>query len=174
MPGIGLPPMPVPPPGASNGTHHAASAIAMAAAAAATKAVQQTMNPQLDIRGAQHQMNSFKQRRHPRGGPTGAPDPLKLQVTSVPEQLNNITKLNEHFSKFGVIKNILVNVEKNMATIEFTTAEACQAALNSPDPVLNNKFIQMRQFLNRQGVKQLVAVPIKDKLADMKANKSGM
>lgn len=32
----------------------------------------------------------------------------KLEVRKVPRELNNITKLNEHFSKFGTIVNIQV------------------------------------------------------------------
>lgn len=34
----------------------------------------------------------------------------KLEVKKIPQELNNITKLNEHFSKFGTIVNIQVNV----------------------------------------------------------------
>lgn len=32
----------------------------------------------------------------------------KLEVRKIPRELNNITKLNEHFSKFGTIVNIQV------------------------------------------------------------------
>lgn len=32
----------------------------------------------------------------------------KLEVRKVPRELNNITQLNEHFSKFGTIVNIQV------------------------------------------------------------------
>ena len=34
----------------------------------------------------------------------------KLEVKKIPQELNNITKLNEHFSKFGTIVNIQVHV----------------------------------------------------------------
>ena len=34
----------------------------------------------------------------------------KLEVKKIPQELNNITKLNEHFSKFGTIVNIQVGV----------------------------------------------------------------
>lgn len=33
----------------------------------------------------------------------------KLEVRKIPPELNNITQLNEHFSKFGTIVNIQVN-----------------------------------------------------------------
>lgn len=33
----------------------------------------------------------------------------KLEVRRIPRELNNITKLNEHFSKFGTIVNIQVH-----------------------------------------------------------------
>lgn len=34
----------------------------------------------------------------------------KLEVRRIPRELNNITKLNEHFSKFGTIVNIQVMI----------------------------------------------------------------
>lgn len=38
----------------------------------------------------------------------------KLEVRKIPRDLNNITKLNEHFSKFGTIVNIQVQSEQVM------------------------------------------------------------
>ena len=37
----------------------------------------------------------------------------KLEVRKIPRDLNNITKLNEHFSKFGTIVNIQVRILLN-------------------------------------------------------------
>lgn len=40
----------------------------------------------------------------------------KLEVRKIPPEMNNITQLNEHFSKFGTIVNIQV---KKQSTILF-------------------------------------------------------
>lgn len=41
----------------------------------------------------------------------------KLEVRKIPRELNNITKLNEHFSKFGTIVNIQVCILYRLAWI---------------------------------------------------------
>lgn len=39
----------------------------------------------------------------------------KLELRKVPPELNNISKLNEHFSKFGNLVNLQVRVNKEKA-----------------------------------------------------------
>lgn len=39
----------------------------------------------------------------------------KLELRKVPPELNNISKLNEHFSKFGNLVNLQVRVNKKKA-----------------------------------------------------------
>ena len=112
----------------------------------------------------QHQHHQQQQHHQPRGGYRGRggrgghynsgpvkEEPLKVHVNNVPEHLNNITKLNEHFAKFGNCTNIQVFREKSMAIVEFQTEAAVHAALNSPEPVLNNRFIQLKQYVTRGG-----------------------
>ncbi|XP_061754649.1 RNA-binding protein 27 isoform X1 [Nerophis ophidion] len=70
----------------------------------------------------------------------------KLEVRSIPPELNTITKLNEHFSKFGTIVNIQVvfGGDPEAALIQFTTNEEARRAMYSVEAVLNNRFIHMR------------------------------
>lgn len=68
-----------------------------------------------------------------------------LEVRKIPAHLNNISKLNQHFSKFGIIKNLQVCYENDpsAAVITFRTRDQAEAAYKSPMPVLNNRFIKV-------------------------------
>ncbi|XP_054611606.1 RNA-binding protein 27 isoform X4 [Dunckerocampus dactyliophorus] len=70
----------------------------------------------------------------------------KLEVRNIPPDLNTITKLNEHFSKFGTIVNIQVvfGGDPEAALIQFTTNEEARRAMHCVEAVLNNRFINMR------------------------------
>ncbi|XP_037125116.1 RNA-binding protein 27 isoform X1 [Syngnathus acus] len=70
----------------------------------------------------------------------------KLEVWNIPPELNTITKLNEHFSKFGTIVNIQVVFGGNpeAALIQFTSNEEARRAMYCVEAVLNNRFINMR------------------------------
>uniref|UniRef100_A0A671V1R4 RNA binding motif protein 27 n=1 Tax=Sparus aurata TaxID=8175 RepID=A0A671V1R4_SPAAU len=69
----------------------------------------------------------------------------KLEVRKVPRELNNITKLNEHFSKFGTIVNIQVvfGGDPEAALIQYTKNEEARRAISSTEAVLNNRFIRV-------------------------------
>ncbi|XP_053703525.1 RNA-binding protein 27 isoform X1 [Synchiropus splendidus] len=69
----------------------------------------------------------------------------KLEVRRIPRELNNITKLNEHFSKFGTIVNIQVvfGGDPEAALIQYTMNEEARQAISSPVAVLNNRFIRV-------------------------------
>ncbi|XP_066501354.1 RNA-binding protein 27 isoform X3 [Hoplias malabaricus] len=69
----------------------------------------------------------------------------KLEVRKIPRDLNNITKLNEHFSKFGTIVNIQVvfGGDPEAALIQYTTNEEARRAISSTEAVLNNRFIRV-------------------------------
>ncbi|XP_068187661.1 RNA-binding protein 27 isoform X2 [Antennarius striatus] len=69
----------------------------------------------------------------------------KLEVRKVPRELNNITKLNEHFSKFGTIVNIQVvfGGDPEAALIQYTKNEEARRAISSIEAVLNNRFIRV-------------------------------
>ncbi|XP_077360860.1 RNA-binding protein 27 isoform X2 [Festucalex cinctus] len=70
----------------------------------------------------------------------------KLEVRNIPPELNTITKLNEHFSKFGTIVNIQVvfGGDPEVALIQFTSNEEARRAMYCVEAVLNNRFINMR------------------------------
>ncbi|KRY32852.1 RNA-binding protein 26 [Trichinella spiralis] len=68
-----------------------------------------------------------------------------LEVRRIPQPLNTITKLNEHFSQFGHITNIEVCYEGDpqAALITYMTRPQALAAYKSTDPILNNRFIRV-------------------------------
>ncbi|KAM6322839.1 RNA-binding protein 27-like isoform 2-T2 [Podargus strigoides] len=69
----------------------------------------------------------------------------KLEVRKIPPELNNITQLNEHFSKFGTIVNIQVAFQNDpeAALIQYLTNEEAWKAISSTEAVLNNRFIRV-------------------------------
>ncbi|XP_059427695.1 RNA-binding protein 26 isoform X1 [Carassius carassius] len=69
----------------------------------------------------------------------------KLAIRQIPPELNNISKLNEHFSKFGTIVNLQVayNNDPEGALIQFASPEAAKRAMQSTEAVLNNRFIRV-------------------------------
>ncbi|RDD41079.1 RNA-binding protein 26 [Trichoplax sp. H2] len=72
-------------------------------------------------------------------------DSVTLEIRKIPQELNTITKLNEHFGKFGNIMNIQIGVEgdKQAALIQFSTHAEAKSAHDSPEAVLNNRFIKV-------------------------------
>ncbi|XP_028450626.1 LOW QUALITY PROTEIN: RNA-binding protein 27 [Perca flavescens] len=85
----------------------------------------------------------------------------KLEVRKIPRELNNITKLNEHFSKFGTIVNIQVvfGGDPEAALIQYTKNEEARRAISSIEAVLNNRFIRVywhrEPGTNNTGLQQL-------------------
>ncbi|XP_040262107.1 RNA-binding protein 27 isoform X2 [Bufo bufo] len=84
----------------------------------------------------------------------------KLEVRKIPQDLNNITKLNEHFSKFGTIVNIQVAFQGDPegALIQYLKNEEARRAISSTEAVLNNRFIRVlwhRENFEQQGSQQL-------------------
>ncbi|CAM5160048.1 unnamed protein product [Natator depressus] len=69
----------------------------------------------------------------------------KLEVRKIPPELNNITQLNEHFSKFGTIVNIQVAFKSDpeAALIQYLTNDEARKAISSTEAVLNNRFIRV-------------------------------
>lgn len=72
----------------------------------------------------------------------------KLLVRQIPPELNNISKLNEHFSKFGTIVNLQVAFQNDPegALIQFASPDEAKRAMQSPEAVLNNRFIRVHWF----------------------------
>ncbi|XP_031776825.1 RNA-binding protein 26 isoform X6 [Nasonia vitripennis] len=68
-----------------------------------------------------------------------------LELKKVPRSLNNITQLNNHFSKFGKIVNIQVNFggDPEAALVTFQMPNEAKSAYRSTEAVLNNRFIKV-------------------------------
>jgi len=68
-----------------------------------------------------------------------------LEITKIPSEMNNITKLNEHFSKFGTLVNLQIKHggDPGAALITFSTNAEASAAYHSSEPVLNNRFVRV-------------------------------
>ncbi|KAL1021647.1 hypothetical protein UPYG_G00016110 [Umbra pygmaea] len=77
--------------------------------------------------------------------PFGTNPNTKLAVRQIPPELNNISKLNEHFSKFGTIVNLQVAYggDPESALVQFASHEEAKRAMQSPEAVLNNRFIRL-------------------------------
>uniref|UniRef100_A0A6Q2X6P2 RNA binding motif protein 26 n=1 Tax=Esox lucius TaxID=8010 RepID=A0A6Q2X6P2_ESOLU len=77
--------------------------------------------------------------------PQGSNPNTKLAVRQIPPELNNISKLNEHFSKFGTIVNLQVAYggDAESALVQFSCHDEARAAMQSPQAVLNNRFIRV-------------------------------
>ncbi|NXM21705.1 RBM27 protein, partial [Ploceus nigricollis] len=69
----------------------------------------------------------------------------KLEVRKIPPELNNITQLNEHFSKFGTIVNIQVAFQNDpeAALIQYLSNDEARKAISSTEAVLSNRFIRV-------------------------------
>uniref|UniRef100_A0A4W5L197 RRM domain-containing protein n=1 Tax=Hucho hucho TaxID=62062 RepID=A0A4W5L197_9TELE len=95
---------------------------------------------QQNLQGGFHNNNPQHQnQKAPLGSNT------KLAVRQIPQGLNNISKLNEHFSRFGTIVNLQVTYgnDPEGALIQFDSHEGAKRALQSPEAVLNNRFIRV-------------------------------
>lgn len=68
-----------------------------------------------------------------------------LELKKVPPSANNITQLNNHFSKFGKIVNIQVNFggDPEAALVTFQLPAEAKAAYRSTEAVCNNRFIKV-------------------------------
>ncbi|XP_053722466.1 RNA-binding protein 26 isoform X2 [Synchiropus splendidus] len=94
--------------------------------------------------------SSFNKPNHhgfPNRGQYASPR-TKLLVLQIPPELNNISKLNEHFSKFGTIVNLQVAYQNNPegALIQFASPFEAKRAFQSTEAVLDNRFIKVHWF----------------------------
>jgi hypothetical protein len=73
------------------------------------------------------------------------PANCSLELKKIPQGLNSITHLNNHFSKFGKTVNIQVNYEGDpeAAIVTFSSHAEANAAYRSTEAVLNNRFIKV-------------------------------
>ncbi|XP_013412768.2 RNA-binding protein 26-like [Lingula anatina] len=84
-----------------------------------------------------------------RGGGRGAyntsSENATLEVRKIPRELNNIAKINEHFSKFGTIVNLQVcyGGDPEAALVSFASHHQANSAYRSSEPVFNNRFVKV-------------------------------
>jgi hypothetical protein len=64
-------------------------------------------------------------------------------LLNVPHKDNSISKLDEHFNKFGTIVNIEVLQNEKKAKIKFSSHRDAHTALKSPEAVFGNRFIKV-------------------------------
>uniref|UniRef100_A0A8K9UVN5 RNA binding motif protein 26 n=1 Tax=Oncorhynchus mykiss TaxID=8022 RepID=A0A8K9UVN5_ONCMY len=133
---------------------------------------------QQNLQGGFHNKNPQNQnQKAPFGSNT------KLSVLQIPQGLNNISKLNQHFSKFGTIVNLQVTYgnDPEGALIQFDSHEEAKRALQSPEAVLNNRFIRVlwhcedemgQQGMGQQGMGQQghLKQSVKDRLGPLPAD----
>lgn len=73
-------------------------------------------------------------------------DNATIFLRKVPKHLNTIEQLSTYFQEFGQVLNVQVFPNKNSAQVCFAAEESAAAALASPTPVLNCKFIRLAVF----------------------------
>nr|XP_006818982.1 PREDICTED: RNA-binding protein 26-like [Saccoglossus kowalevskii] len=109
---------------------------------------QQQQQPPMQEQHHQGRWQGNKDYNHPGGfvkRPRYDPDNRKLEIKKIPRELNNIAKLNEHFSKFGTITNLQVafDGDPEAALLQFSTREEAKKAHNCEEAVFNNRFIKV-------------------------------
>lgn len=88
------------------------------------------------------------------GGGPGGPGSMQmmntqhncsLELRKIPRGLNEISHLNDHFSKFGKITNIQIRYDNDpeAAIVTFSSHAEANVAYRSTEAVLNNRFIKV-------------------------------
>ncbi|XP_023337167.1 RNA-binding protein 26 isoform X2 [Eurytemora carolleeae] len=89
------------------------------------------------------------------GGRGGGGASNMLAVRNIPPEFNSITHLNAHFARFGMLQNIQINFEGDpgSALISFSNNSEANAAFNSSEAVMNNRFIKVFWHMNKSAFK---------------------
>ena len=66
-----------------------------------------------------------------------------LFVNGIPQKNNKREALLSHFQKFGEVIDIYIPMNSERAFVQFSKREEADAALNSPDAVMGNRFIKL-------------------------------
>jgi RNA recognition motif-containing protein len=61
-----------------------------------------------------------------------------------PDANTLLTKVVNHFQKFGEVKNVLIRMDKLRAYVQFERGDDANKAVKSPDAVMGNRFIQVQ------------------------------
>ncbi|UJR08466.1 hypothetical protein I4U23_012735 [Adineta vaga] len=70
---------------------------------------------------------------------------VKLEIRKIPVESNTISKLNEHFSKFGTVTNVQIAFDgsPDSALIAYGSFQEAETAYKNPEPLFNNRFIKI-------------------------------
>lgn len=81
-----------------------------------------------------------------------------LAVRNIPGELNTITHLNGHFSRYGNLVNVQVQFEGDpgSALVTFSSNEEAGAAYTTSEAVMNNRFIKVFWHVERGQVKDRI------------------
>ncbi|KAI9307199.1 hypothetical protein BJ944DRAFT_238075 [Cunninghamella echinulata] len=78
-----------------------------------------------------------------------------LVIDNIPQEMCDMTKINEYFKKFGTIINIKLQLQK--AIVQFNTHAEAEAAYSSPDAIFDNRFVKVYWY--KEGDEQPTAEP---------------
>jgi len=81
-----------------------------------------------------------------------------LAVRNIPGELNSITHLNGHFSRYGNLVNVQVQFEGDpgSALVTFSSNEEAGSAFTTSEAVMNNRFIKVFWHVERGQVKDRI------------------
>merc|ERR1719427_1068689 len=88
-----------------------------------------------------------------RGGRGGGS--TMLAVRNIPGELNSITHLNGHFSRYGNLVNVQVQFEGDpgSALVTYSSNEEANSAFSTTEAIMNNRFIKVFWHMEKSHVK---------------------
>merc|ERR1719186_1556216 len=88
-----------------------------------------------------------------RGGRGGGS--TMLAVRNIPGELNSITHLNGHFSRYGNLVNVRVQFEGDpgSALVTYSSNEEANSAFSTSEAIMNNRFIKVFWHMEKSHVK---------------------
>merc|ERR1719508_346918 len=88
-----------------------------------------------------------------RGGRGGGS--TMLAVRNIPGELNSITHLNGHFSRYGNLVNVQVQFEGDpgSALVTYSSNEEANSAFSTSEAIMNNRFIKVFWHMDKSHVK---------------------
>jgi len=66
-----------------------------------------------------------------------------LMIENIPDDKCNLDSINQFFKRFGTVVNIKVQPNQKNAIIQFSRTAEATAAIRSPDPIFENRFVKI-------------------------------
>ncbi|CAF0923485.1 unnamed protein product [Adineta steineri] len=110
------------------------------------KRIQQRDHQSKNNNNNHHDNNQNRGRKRPWQKSEGSTSgPATLEIRKIPVESNTISKLNEHFSKFGTVTNVQIAFDgsPDSALIAYGTFQEAETAYKNPEPLFNNRFIKI-------------------------------